>query len=170
MESKQKYSKEAYDSLVRQLEELKNVRRPQIVHQIEEARSFGDLSENAEYDSARTEQAKGEAEIKELEDKIRNAEIINESEIDTAAVSIGSVVTVEDEDGEQEEYVIVSQNEVDSFSNRISNQCPIGKALAGHRVGDLVTVMVENQKGVMISSYKLKILSVERKEKSEPHV
>ena len=102
--------------------------------------------------------------------KIRNAEIINESEIDTAAVSIGSVVTVEDEDGEQEEYVIVSQNEVDSFSNRISNQCPIGKALAGHRVGDLVTVMVENQKGVMISSYKLKILSVERKEKSEPHV
>ena len=81
MESKQKYSKEAYDSLVRQLEELKNVRRPQIVHQIEEARSFGDLSENAEYDSARTEQAKVEAEIKELEDKIRNAEIINESEM-----------------------------------------------------------------------------------------
>ena len=168
MESKQKYSKEAYDSLVRRLEWLKNTRRAEVVHGIEVARGFGDLSENAEYDEARTEQAKVEAEIKELDEKIRNAEIINENEIDSATVSIGSLVTVTyAEDGEEDRFVIVSSNEVDSANNHISNLSPIGKALSGHKAGDLVTVSVENQKGVIIESYKMIILSVERAGRDE---
>ncbi len=168
MAEKQVYSKEAYDSLVHRLEYLKNTRRGEVIHEIEVARGFGDLSENAEYDEARTEQAKVEAEIKELEEKLHNAEILDEAAMDHGIVSVGSRVRVRDFDyDEEEEYVIVSSNEVNSEENRISNLSPIGKALSGHKAGDTVTVVVENTKGDVIKSYDLNIIGVDRENRAE---
>jgi len=168
MAEKTKYSKEAFESLVKKLDWLKNTRRAEVVHDLEVARGFGDLSENAEYDEARTEQAKVEAEIKELDEKIRNAEIIDEAEIDVNTISIGSAVTIRyEEDNEEEKFVMVSSNEVDSDKNHISNLSPLGKAIAGHKAGDLVTVTVEGNKGVIIDSYKITVVSVERAGKED---
>ena len=161
MAEKQVYSKEAYDSLVHRLEYLKNTRRGEVIHEIEVARGFG-------YDEARTEQAKVEAEIKELEEKLHNAEILDEAAMDHGIVSVGSRVRVRDFDyDEEEEYVIVSSNEVNSEENRISNLSPIGKALSGHKAGDTVTVVVENTKGDVIKSYDLKIIGVDRENRAE---
>ena len=139
---KQMYTKEGYDELVAELEYLKNTRREEVKADIALARSFGDLSENAEYDEARNEQAKVEARIKELEDKIEHAEIQDESKIDTSVVSLGSTVAVYFvEDDEAVEYSIVGSNEADARQRKISDQSPIGKALMDHRAGDEVTVV-----------------------------
>ncbi|MCQ2427646.1 MAG: transcription elongation factor GreA [Clostridia bacterium] len=168
MAEKMKYTKEAYNLLVERLDWLKNTRRAEVVHDIEVARGFGDLSENAEYDEARTEQAKVEAEIKELDEKIRNAVIIEEKEIDSSVISIGSVVVIRyEEDDEEEKYVIVSSNEVDSDKNHISNLSPLGKYLSGHKAGDVVNVLVEGAKGVIINNYKVEIVSVDRAGKDD---
>ena len=135
------YTQEGYDALVNELNYLKNTRRAEIAHDIEVARGFGDLSENAEYDEARNEQAKVEARIKELDEKIRHAIIVDESNIDSNIISVGSSVTVYDHDTDsEEEYSIVGSNEVNPYANRISDLCPIGRALMGKHAGDSVTV------------------------------
>ena len=135
------YTQEGYDALVNELNYLKNTRRAEIAHDIEVARGFGDLSENAEYDEARNEQAKVEARIKELDEKIRHAIIVDESNIDSNIISVGSTVTVYDHDTDsEEEYSIVGSNEVNPYANRISDLCPIGRALMGKHAGDSVTV------------------------------
>ena len=135
------YTQVGYNELVEELNYLKNVRREEIKADIETARSFGDLSENAEYDEARNEQAKTEARIKELEEMIANAVIVDETKIDTTIVNVGSLVQIYDEDmDENVEYHIVGSNEANPLLNKISDQSPIGKALVGMREGDRVTV------------------------------
>ena len=140
-EKKMLYTQEGYDELVRELDYLKTVRREEIKEAIATARSFGDLSENSEYDEARNEQAKTEARIKELEELVNNAQIVDESKIDANVVSLGSAVTVYDvEEDEDITYNIVGSNEVNPVERKISDQSPIGKALMGNRAGASVTV------------------------------
>ena len=135
------YTKEGYQALVDELEYLKGTKRQQVKEDIATARSFGDLSENSEYDEARNEQAKVEARITELEELILNAVIVDESKIDTSIVNMGSVVKVYDvEFDETDEYSIVGSNEVDALANKISDMSPIGKALIGKKAGDEVSV------------------------------
>ena len=139
--SKQMYTKQGYQDLVDELKYLKLTRREEIKEQIAVARGFGDLSENAEYDEARNEQAKVEARIQELEALIENAEIIDESNMDVRAISLGSVVKLFDEDFEEEiTYSIVGSNQADPLEQKISDQSPIGRALMGKKAGDRVTV------------------------------
>ena len=138
---KQKYTKQGYQELVDELKYLKLTRREEIKEQIATARGFGDLSENAEYDEARNEQAKVEARIMELDALIENAEIIDESTMDVRSISLGSIVTLYDEDFDEEiTYSIVGSNQADPLEQKISDQSPIGRALMGKRAGDSVTV------------------------------
>ena len=138
---KQKYTKQGYQELVDELKYLKLTRREEIKEQIATARGIGDLSENAEYDEARNEQAKVEARIMELEALIENAEIIDESSMDARSISLGSLVTLYDEDYDEEiTYSIVGSNQTDPLEQKISDQSPIGRALMGKRAGDRVTV------------------------------
>ena len=156
MSKEQLYTPEGYQKLVDELSYLTTTRREEIKKDIAEARSFGDLSENAEYDAARNEQAKVEARIKELEELIRNAKVIDEETIDTTVVSIGSSVKVKTADGSEIEYSIVGSNEVDPDSFKISDQSPIGKKLIGARAG--MTVVVEVPSGKI----SLEVLEVSR--------
>jgi transcription elongation factor GreA len=129
------------DKLVQEIEYLKSVKRKEVVERIKIARSFGDLSENSEYDSAKEEQAFVEGRITTLENMIRNAKIIEESEMTSDAVSLGRSVTfVELPDGEEETYAIVGSAEADPFEGKISNDSPIAKSLIGKKVGDEVSV------------------------------
>ena len=140
-EQKLTFTQQGYNEMIAELDYLKNVRRAEVVHEIEVARSFGDLSENAEYDEARTEQAKVEARIKELEEKVNNAIIIDESKIDLSVISVGSTVKGYNvTDDEEFEYSLVGSNEADPMNGRISDLAPVGKALIGKRAGDTVTV------------------------------
>ena len=151
------YTQEGYNELVSELDYLKNTRRAEVIHDIEVARGFGDLSENAEYDEARTEQARVESRIKELEDKIQNAVIIDENSIDTTVISVGSTVTVFDtSENEEITYVIVGSNEASPAELKISDMSPIGRALAGKKAGSTVTV------DAPFGSFDLNILKVER--------
>ena len=139
--TKQRYTQQGYDQLVNELYELKNVKGIQVKEAIAIARSFGDLSENSEYDEARNEQAKVEARILELEGLIENAEVIDETSLDISVVNIGSIVKVKDTElDEVIEYHIVGSNETNPFENKISVESPVGTALNGKRAGDKVEV------------------------------
>ncbi|MBQ5926575.1 MAG: transcription elongation factor GreA [Clostridia bacterium] len=144
MAEKFQMTQKGYDEAAERLKYLQTVKRDAIVARIAEARSHGDLSENAEYDAARNEQAANEGEIFELDYKLKNAEIIVEN-TDTETVHIGCKVTVYDPDFEEEEtYTITGSLEADVTENKISNVSPLGKALCGKKVGDEVTVVPEN--------------------------
>jgi len=135
------YTQDGYDLLVKELNYLKGEKREEIKEAIALARSFGDLSENSEYDEARNEQAKTEARISELEALIENAIIVDEDAIDTSIANIGSTVLVYDvEEQEEIEYSIVGSIEADPFANKISDQSPIGRAIVGNKEGTTVTV------------------------------
>ena len=143
------------DEAKKQLDYLTTVKRPEIVKRIQEARSHGDLSENAEYDAARNEQAANESEIAELAYKIKNANVISEN-TDNSVVHFGSKVRVYDEDMEEEEvYTIMGSTEANVMEGIISNESPVGKALIDHKIGDVVTVKAPN------GEYTLKILSID---------
>jgi transcription elongation factor GreA len=127
--------------LEQELEHLKTVKRKDVVERIKIARSFGDLSENSEYDSAKEEQAFVEGRITTIENMIRNAKIIQEDEMSSDTVTLGRTVTfIELPDGEEETYSIVGSAEADPFEGKISNDSPIAKSLLGKKVGDQVTV------------------------------
>ncbi len=129
------------EKLEQELEHLKTVKRKEVVERIKIARSFGDLSENSEYDSAKEEQAFVEGRITTIENMIRNAKIITEDETSSDEVSLGRTVTfIELPDGEEESYSIVGSAEADPFEGKISNDSPIAKSLIGKKVGDEVTV------------------------------
>ena len=137
------------------LEYYKKVRRQEISKQIGEAREFGDLSENAEYDAAKNEQAMLEQEILEIEAKLRDSVVIHQDKIDTSRVSIGCIVKVYDHAFDEEvEYQIIGSTESNPAKGLISNESPVGKALIGGHVGD--TVAVSTPAGVS----KLKILEI----------
>ncbi len=126
-----------------ELEYLKNVKRKEAAENVGIARSFGDLSENSEYDEAKNEQAKIEVQISELEETIAHAKVISDHEIQTDIVNVGVTVTIYDMDYDEETaYTLVSSREVDPLSNLISDQSPIGRALIGTKVGDIVSVEI----------------------------
>lgn len=144
---------EGYLDLETELDTLKSEERPRIIEAIKEARAQGDLSENADYDAARDEQAKIEARIQELEYMLEHAKIIEKKSGDV--VSVGTTVTVKYVDDDEEEvYSIVGSMEADPFENKISNESPIGKAIMDKKVGD--TISVESPNG----AYDIKIVKI----------
>ena len=150
-------TQEGYDNLEKELEYLKTEKRAEITERIKVALGFGDLSENSEYDEAKSAQASNENKIAELENKIRFARIIDESEIDTKTVQIGNIVTVHDEEFDEDvQYTIVGSTEVNLAENKISNESPLGAALLGARKNHVVEVNAPA--GIM----KYKILSIKK--------
>jgi transcription elongation factor GreA len=132
---------EGKEKLEKELENLKTVKRKEVVERIKIARSFGDLSENSEYDAAKDEQAFVEGRISTLENMIRNAKIIQEDDMNSDTVQLGKKVTfVELPDGDKETYTIVGSAEADPFEGKISNDSPIAKSLLGHKIGAEVNV------------------------------
>ena len=151
------YTQQGYQELVDELHRLKHEKREEIKNAIATARGFGDLSENAEYDEARNEQAKNETRIKELEELLENAVILDESSIDTSVVSLGSTVKLFHEGlGMEMVYDLVGSNESNPAEGKISDQSPIGEALIGKREGDSVQVEVPN------GTVRMKIRAVSR--------
>ncbi|MGO1469412.1 MAG: transcription elongation factor GreA [Tissierella sp.] len=136
-------TKEGLNKLEEELDELKSVRRREIAARIKVALSFGDISENSEYDQAKNEQAQLEEKIVKIETTLRNAKIIDEDEITTDIVSVGSKVSVKDlEYDEEMEYIIVGSAEADPYEGKISNESPLGSALIGGKKDDIVKVNV----------------------------
>ena len=136
-------SKEGFEKLEKELDYLRTTKRAEIAEKIKVALGFGDLSENSEYDEAKNAQAENEGKIAELENKIRYAKIIDESEIDTKTVQVGNIVKVHDEEYDEDvTYTIVGSTEVDLAQNKISNESPIGSALLGAKKGEVVTANV----------------------------
>jgi len=129
---------EGLANLKGELEQLSTVRRREVAARIKEAREFGDISENAEYDDAKNEQAMLEARIALLEEKLRSATVIDQSELSTDVVHVGSVVHVKDEGGKSTKYTIVGSAEANPAELRLSNESPVGKALLGHKRGEEV--------------------------------
>ncbi len=145
-------TQEGYDNLEKELEYLTTEKRGEIAERIKIALGFGDLSENSEYDEAKNAQAANETKIAELENKLRYAKIIDESEIDTKTVQVGNTVKVLDmEFNEEESYTIVGSTEVDLAQNKISNESPIGVALMGAKKGQVV----EAQAPAGVIKYKI---------------
>ena len=144
---------QGYLALETELNDLKLKKRPEVIAALQEARSLGDLSENAEYDAARNEQAQVEARIKELEFKLEHCQVMDGASKET--VSVGSNFTLNYiDDDEEEEYSIVGSMEADPFANKISNESPIGKAILGHRAGEIVNVITPT------GSYDVKIVKI----------
>jgi transcription elongation factor GreA len=131
---------EGLTSLKAELEHMSTVRRREVAARIKEAREFGDISENAEYDDAKNEQAMLEARIAGLEEKLRSATVIDASELDTDIVRVGTVVHVTDGDGAKHKYAIVGSAEAKPAELKLSNESPVGKALIGRKKGDTVAV------------------------------
>ena len=150
-------TQEGFDKLEKELEKLKTETRAEIAERIKVALSFGDLSENSEYDEAKNAQAENENKIVELEKKLRLAKIIDESEIDTKTVQVGNTVKVFDEEFDEEvEYTIVGSTEVNLAENKISNESPLGAALLGKKKNAVIEVQIPD--GIA----KYKILSIRK--------
>jgi len=150
-------TQEGYDNLEKELDYLKTEKRTEISERIKVALGFGDLSENSEYDEAKNAQAENENKIIDLENKLRYARIIDESEIDTKSVQVGNTVKILDIEFDEElEYTIVGSTEVDLSKNRISNVSPIGAALMGAKKNDIVEANTPG--GIM----KYKILAIKK--------
>lgn len=148
-------TQEGYDKLEKELDYLRTEKRAEIAEKIKVALGFGDLSENSEYDEAKNAQAENEGKIAELENKIRYAKIIDESEIDTKTVQVGNIVKVYDEEFDEEiTYTIVESTEVDLAQNKISNESPVGAALLGKKKNQEVEVKTP------AGTAKYKILSI----------
>ena len=149
-------TQEGLDELKKELDNLINVRRPENIQAIKEARSLGDLSENADYDAARNEQAVIEGRIKTIEKMLENVSIITKAATDK--VALGTTVSIkyvdDDDDDEEDEYKIVGSQEADPFESKISNESPIAQALLEHKVGDIVTVESPN------GSYQVEITEI----------
>ena len=139
-----------------ELEEYRLKRRPEVIKRIKIARSYGDLSENSEYESAKDEQAMVESRIAQIENMLQYAEIIDNEDVDKDEVSMGRTIIIQElPDEEPEEYQIVGESESDPFSGKISNESPMAKGLLGHKVGEVVEVEVPN------GTIKLKIVKVD---------
>jgi transcription elongation factor GreA len=148
---------EGLEKLKAEISYLSNDKRREVAERIKEAREFGDISENSEYDDAKNEQAMLEARIAALEDKLRSASVINSSELSNDQVRVGSVVNVKDEtSGKSLQYVIVGSTEANPSENKLSNESPVGKALLGHKRNDVVDVNLPNGK-----ARKLKITKID---------
>lgn len=154
---KTKITYEGLKKLEAELEELKTVKRKDVAQKIKEARELGDLSENAEYDAAKDEQRDIEARIEEIEKILKNVEVVDEDEVDLSKVSIGCKIKLKDLEFDDEfEFKIVGSTEANSLKGKISNESPVGKAVEGRKVGDVVEV--EAQDGII----KYQILEIQK--------
>ena len=134
---------EGLENLKKEIETLSTEKRREVAERIKEARDFGDISENSEYDDAKNEQAMLEARIATLEDKLRSASVIDSSELDNEVVRVGSLVNVKDEgSGKSLKYTIVGSTEANPAEAKLSNESPVGRALLGHKRNDTVSVPV----------------------------
>ncbi|MFL5887305.1 MAG: transcription elongation factor GreA [Thermoleophilaceae bacterium] len=150
-------TKDGLEELKHKIDYLSNDRRREVAERIKEAREFGDISENSEYDDAKNEQAMLEKQIAELEDKLRSATVIDEKEVTTDVVSVGATVHVKDQKTEKSvKYKIVGSAEANPSENKLSNESPVGKALLGHKRNDIVSVPVPRG-----PARKLKITKIE---------
>ena len=146
---------DGYEKLKQQIEELETNKRREVADRIREAREFGDITENSEYDDAKNEQALLEHRIGTLQEKLRRARVIKDSEIDTDRVSVGSTVTLKDKTaGDVRIYTLVGSAEADPSKARLSNESPVGQAIVGKRVGDVVTV------NIPVGALELEILAI----------
>ena len=155
MSNKVYLTNEGFLEIEEELNHLKEVKRPEVIKALKDARALGDLSENADYDAARNEQAQIEGRISELEKILETAELIEKT--DTDKVGLGTTVTVrylEEDDDDTEEYKIVGSKEADPSNNKISNESPLAKAIMGARVGDERTVESPN------GSYRVEIVEI----------
>ena len=151
-------TQQGLDDLKQKIEHLSTVRRREVAERIKEAREFGDISENSEYDDAKNEQAMLERQIAELEEKLRGAQLIDEGSVSTDVVSVGTTVHVKDQKTEKSaKYRIVGSSEANPADNKLSNQSPVGKALLGKKRGDVVSVPVPRG-----PQRKLKITKIDR--------
>ena len=156
VEKQEILTQEGYNKIEEEVEYLKTVKRKEVAERIKVAISFGDLSENAEYDAAKDEQRDIETQIAELEEILKNAEVVQDNNTDKDAIKMESVVKLHDVEYDEDiEYVIVGSSEADSLNNKISNESPLGAAMLGKKVGD--TVKVEAPAGVI----EYKIISVQ---------
>ncbi len=139
---------EGLEKLKQEIEYLSGEKRREVAERIKEAREFGDISENSEYDDAKNEQMMLEARIATLEEKLRSATVIDASELDTDVVRVGVTVNVKDGDGKSDVFMIVGSTEADPSATpkRLSNESPVGKALLGHKKGDTVDVTLPSGK------------------------
>jgi transcription elongation factor GreA len=136
---------EGLEKLKQEIVHLQTEKRREVAERIKEAREFGDISENSEYDDAKNEQAMLESRIATLEDKLRSASVIEKSQLGSDVVRVGSTVTVTDpQKGRTLTYSIVGSTEADPKENKLSNESPVGKALLGHKLGDTVSVSLPN--------------------------
>ena len=157
MEKKKLLTYEGLQRLENELQDLKVVKRKEVAQKIKEAREQGDLSENAEYDAAKDEQRDIEARIEEIEKILKNAEVVVEDEVDLDKINVGCRVKIYDCEFEEElDYKIVGSTEANSLEGKISNESPVGKALIGAKVGDVVKV--ETQAGEI----EYKVLGIQR--------
>ena len=149
---------EGLEELKSRIQYLRGERRREVAERIKEAREFGDIAENSEYDDAKNEQAMLEKQIADLEEKLRNARVINEKDVDTGVVSVGATVHVKDQKTDKStKFKIVGSAEANPSENRLSNESPVGRALLGHRRGETVTVPVPRG-----PARKLKVTKIER--------
>ena len=154
-EQKTIYTKEGFQKLKDELEYLKTTRRAEVGQMLKEARSFGDLSENSEYDEARDQQAKVESRIAELEYLIKNGVVMSDEDAAKNIISIGTTVTIKYSDGREVTYDLVGSNEVEPLKHRISDLSPIGMALIGHKEGDAVVINTPSgEKEITIVSFE----------------
>ena len=151
-------TQEGLDKLKSEIDFLSTTKRREVAARIKEAREFGDIAENSEYDDAKNEQAMLEKQISDLEEKLRSARVINEKDVDTGVVSVGATVHVKDQKTDKStKFKIVGSAEANPAESRLSNESPVGRALLGHKRGDTVTVPVPRG-----PARKLKITKIER--------
>ena len=151
-------TEEGLQKLKEEIEELSTDKRREVAERIKEAREFGDIAENSEYDDAKNEQAMLEKQISDLEDKLRNSRVIDESEVTNDAVAVGVTVHVKDQKTDKSnKFKIVGSAEANPSDSKLSNESPVGRALLGHKRGETVTVTVPRG-----PARKLKITKIER--------
>ncbi|MGM9646189.1 MAG: transcription elongation factor GreA [Eubacteriales bacterium] len=154
-EQKTIYTKEGFQKLKDELEYLKTTRRAEVGQMLKEARSFGDLSENSEYDEARDQQAKVESRIAELEYLIKNGVVMSDEDAAKNIISIGTTVTIRYKDGRESTYDLVGSNEVEPLKHKISDLSPIGMALIGHKEGDDIIINTPSgEKEITVVSFE----------------
>jgi len=146
-------TREGFEKLKAEIEDLSTVRRREVAERIKEAREFGDISENSEYDDAKNEQAMLEAKIAQLEERLRDATVIDRDDVSTEAVALGSMVTIETPAGKAT-YQLVGSAESDPDENRLSNESPVGRAILGHKKGETVDVVTPG------GNIKVKIVTI----------
>ncbi|HWT95809.1 MAG TPA: transcription elongation factor GreA [Solirubrobacteraceae bacterium] len=148
---------EGLEKLKAELEELTTVKRREVAERIKDAREYGDISENSEYDDAKNEQAMLETRILSLEEKLRSATVVDASDISTDVVGVGTAVQIKDEAGKSVTYTIVGSTEANPAEKKLSNESPVGRALMGHAKGDTVQVQLPNGNARKLTIEKIEV-------------